>query len=264
MELEKLLLVSDIHINGINWSNVLSVLVSKEEKESGLILAGDIALASKLPYYGEFFNKLASNFKHVFIVLGNHDYWDSSLEKAKESYFWFFERHENVTVLNCSTPVEVNGKILIGDTLWTNFGNESVSSIAMWPRTMNDCVYIHSFGNEYKPLSASEVLQDHKFQLSEILKNVDSNPDKEFIVVTHHAPSEKSVANSYKGSYTNDYYYSDLEQTIIDRPNIKKWCHGHMHNRERYFIGQTEILCNAFGYTNELSSKDFYFFDLLS
>lgn len=266
MELEKLFLVSDLHINGINWSNVLSVLIKEEHKGSGLVIAGDIALASKLPFYSEFFNKLVANFKHVFIVLGNHDYWSSSLEKGKESYLWFFERYDNVTVLNCKTPpIEVNGKFfLIGDTLWTNFGNESISSIAMWPRTMNDCVYIHAFQNEYKVLSVSEVLQEHKFHLSEILKNIDSNPEKDFIVVTHHAPSEKSVANSYKGSYTNDYYYSDLEQVIMERPNIKKWCHGHMHNRERYFVGGTEILCNAFGYTNELSSKDFFFFDLLS
>ena len=35
---------------------------------------------------------------------------------------------------------------------------------------------------------------------------------------------------------------------ILKYPNIKLWCHGHIHQSKDYMIGNTRIICNPRGY----------------
>ena len=46
----------------------------------------------------------------------------------------------------------------------------------------------------------------------------------------------------------NGAYSSDLNDFILDNPQIKYWTHGHTHEPFRYMIGQCEVICNPRGY----------------
>jgi hypothetical protein len=46
----------------------------------------------------------------------------------------------------------------------------------------------------------------------------------------------------------NGGYHSRLSDFILDHPNIKVWCHGHMHNFTDYMVGDTRVLANPRGY----------------
>jgi hypothetical protein len=46
----------------------------------------------------------------------------------------------------------------------------------------------------------------------------------------------------------NGGYSSDLEQFILDYPQIKVWTHGHTHDTFDYMIGQCRVICNPRGY----------------
>ena len=46
----------------------------------------------------------------------------------------------------------------------------------------------------------------------------------------------------------NGAYHSDLTEFIMDRPEIKLWVHGHMHDDFDYMIGDTRVVCNPRGY----------------
>ena len=46
----------------------------------------------------------------------------------------------------------------------------------------------------------------------------------------------------------NGGYSSNLEEFILDRPQIISWHHGHTHDPFNYMIGSTRILCNPRGY----------------
>ena len=73
-------------------------------------------------------------------------------------------------------------------------------------------------------------------------------PDKKIVVVTHHAPSTKSVSDIYLTDKTTPAFANNLEQFILDYPNIKLWCHGHIHSASDYRIGNCRIICNPRGY----------------
>ena len=46
----------------------------------------------------------------------------------------------------------------------------------------------------------------------------------------------------------NGAFHSDLSSFIMDRPQIKLWTHGHMHNVSDYMIGEIRVVCNPRGY----------------
>jgi Icc-related predicted phosphoesterase len=69
------------------------------------------------------------------------------------------------------------------------------------------------------------------------------------IVVGHHAPSRASTHPRYQGDHhLNGAYSSNLEEFILDRPEITLFTHGHTHEDFDYMIGATRIVCNPRGY----------------
>ena len=46
----------------------------------------------------------------------------------------------------------------------------------------------------------------------------------------------------------NGAYSSELDEYIMDHPQIKLWTHGHTHEDFDYMIGSTRIVCNPRGY----------------
>lgn len=255
--------VSDIHLTALYWSNVLMDLdLDLDKKEDGLIIAGDIAVPNRLELFRGLFEKLSSQYKYVFIVLGNHDYWDSNLIQARDLYFKFLIDFPNIHLMNVNEAFRVNDYIMIGDTLWTNFGNNNPRSKLLWKHYMNDGRYISDAFVDCRNVNVEEIYKEHDYQFNKIKKMVEDNPNNKFIIVTHHAPSEKSVASTYRGHHTNDYYYSDLSEFILDNPHIRYWIHGHMHQRTNYRLGETTVVCNAYGYHREMFASRFELINL--
>ena len=52
------------------------------------------------------------------------------------------------------------------------------------------------------------------------------------------------------GALMNGGYSSELDDFILDHPQIKLWTHGHTHEDFDYQIGSCRILCNPRGYVN--------------
>ena len=78
------------------------------------------------------------------------------------------------------------------------------------------------------------------------------------VVITHHAPSEKSIPIDYKASDLSPCYSSNLEQDIIDMQHYPiLWVHGHTHNNIDYHIGRTRIFSNQRGYSPSNLNEDF-------
>jgi len=70
------------------------------------------------------------------------------------------------------------------------------------------------------------------------------------IVITHHAPSIKSVPEEYKNIPVTAAYASNLEDFILEHQPIY-WIHGHIHTPCQYNIGETDVICNPHGYIDE-------------
>ena len=74
---------------------------------------------------------------------------------------------------------------------------------------------------------------------------VEGNKDKKIIVVTHHAPSCKSMTEP---KTCDDAYFNQYDSWIEQQTNLVAWVHGHNHGLSDYMIGQTHVMCNPRGY----------------
>jgi predicted phosphodiesterase len=218
-----------------------------------LLLAGDICTAdgfnktSTREIYHQFFKQASEQFKDVIYIMGNHEHYHGDFAKTYERLQNELTSYANVRLLEKEVyaPDDV---VFIGLTLWTDFNREDPVSMYTAERVMNDYRTVKNT-KKSRRLLALDTLYEHKQSLEKIDEVCRQYPDSKIIVVGHHAPSKKSTKPQYENDYhVNGAYSSNLDQFILDHPNIALWIHGHTHHEFDYMIGQTRILCNPRGY----------------
>ena len=175
-----------------------------------------------------------------------------------------------------NSETEYEGIKILGTTLYTDFnlyGEEHREEcMAYAQKYMNDFKYITVIGHrEYKQnkdgswekllkkRSDSQIRlftpQDHayyfNFSLGFLKQKVQEYKNKPIIIVTHHAPSPYCIGHKYKGNMLNPAFASNLNQFIVENPQIRLWCHGHCHSSFDFILGETRVVCEPFGYGNE-------------
>jgi len=99
--------------------------------------------------------------------------------------------------------------------------------------------------------TTTDAADDHDAMLEYIRLMIEGKWDQKFVVVGHHAPSRLSTHPRYAHeAIMNGGYSSELDNFILDHPQIRLWTHGHTHEDFDYCIGSTQILCNPRGYIN--------------
>jgi hypothetical protein len=247
----KLRLYSDLH----NEFDVFDIPELPDDKDTVLLLAGDIGVGESPGTYCEFLCETSERFKAVVYVPGNHEYYGGDLattwdymhnEIHTHSHRYYKSRLGNLHMLN-DTTVFIDDTLFIGATLWTDFklANEDAMDVAR--RYMNDFRRIKDRG---KYFTTDQWLNEHRASRNYIFDALTNNSlDQEYntVVVTHHGPSYKSTHYKYKGDMLNHCYNSDLEERIINAgPNL--WVHGHIHNSMNYTVGSTRVVANPRGY----------------
>jgi len=102
-----------------------------------------------------------------------------------------------------------------------------------------------------------DAVVDHRKMLGYIQTVIEGKFDQKFVVVGHHAPSKGSEHPRYKhDTLMNGAYNSQLDEYIMDHPQIKLWTHGHTHEDFDYMIGTTRVICNPRGYDGYESRAD--------
>lgn len=258
-QVDQIQFLSDIHLN-INYG--FSCQPPKNGLSTGLIIAGDLTTAKDSDLFDKFLFEIYKSYTWILFILGNHDYWGSSLTKAKDSFDFMTNSYENVYLMTDRKVFYLDDKVLFGDTFWTNMGNHDISAMTMWNKIMSDSVYIDSEISS-GALTVEEMIIEFYSSKKRLEYVLSEHPDSNFLIVSHMAPSIKSVSRKYLPSIDqtqrqveiyrsmNFYYHSDLEDFIRENPRILYWLHGHSHTTSSYKIGNTEILCNPKGYHKE-------------
>lgn len=168
----------------------------------------------------------------------------------------------------------LEGIIILGTTLYTDFalyGEEHIEEAMQYAKKyMNDFKVIKVVGHReysknadgewdkvYRKKSKSKIRlfspNDHayffNYSFNYLKQKVMEYKNKPIIIVTHHAPSPYSISPEYAGSMLNPAFVSNLNQFIIDNPNIRLWAHGHCIDDE------TEVLTTQGWKTRELIKK---------
>ena len=231
-------IVSDLHqefgFTDISFDNVDVV-----------VLAGDINLGTK----GIEWIKSAILEIPVIYVLGNHEYYKGSYPKTLNS-IRSSATDSNVHVLE-NKSVVINDITFHGATLWTDFALLGDSRIngSICQSKMNDYKMIRR-DPSYSKLRSIDTFMIHQQSLKWLQGSLESTTTLKNIVVTHHAPSIRSVPERYKDDVVSSAYASNLEPVIL-KYQPQYWIHGHIHDTLRYEVGDTIVLCNPQGYMDE-------------
>lgn len=196
-----------------------------------------------------FFEQEIPKYQKVFYVLGNHEHYHSHLHKTWTDLIT--EMPDNLTVLDDHYEI-YNGVLFVGSTLWTDLNRGDPNTAFTLKNFMADFKVITQYNAAkqiYHKLAPEYTAEIHLKSKKFIAETLEANPDLPAVVITHHAPSFASVNEKYKDEkLTNGGYASELSELILDHPQIKYWCHGHMHDPVEYEIGTTKVVSNPRGY----------------
>ncbi len=232
-----------------------------EDKNTILVLAGDIGSLHKPKCLLAVLDHLAPRFKFVLYTPGNHEPYGSNLQDYVVKIHNLIKHHKNVIFDNFEKiPSEYLGEsrsfTIWLTTLWTGYrsGNPLVMLDAL--AGMNDFKHIGSLypdpQNLNKKATPEEILEVHRFMFNLLDEGVQEGD----VIITHHAPSERSVSLEYLHDKLNDAYFTNLDDWILERkPSLM--IHGHMHASVDYMIGDTRVFSNPLGILGHDPNKAF-------
>ena len=213
-----------------------------------LILAGDIIPFSELNNYSDFFDALSNQFKTVYWIPGNHEYYHG--DAMQRSGAFFENIRENIFLIN-NRVVSLGDTRLVFSTLWSYIGPLNQWAIE---KQMNDFRAI-KYGK--KRLSTINFNKFHEGARKFLTETFDQPFEGKTIVATHHVPTMEHYPEIYRGSVLNMAFASELSQ-LIETSGADYWIYGHHHyNTECFYIGKTMMLTNQLGYVNQDEHKDF-------
>lgn len=245
----RLRILSDLHLD--------SGLPDLPEIEADVVvLAGDTAEGTRgVEWAREQFPETP-----VVYVPGNHEYYGHSfpdlvheLRRAAEGSLVHVLEQETLTL---------GGVEFLGCTLWTdqNLWEQPEFCAKLLERTLNDYHRIRS-GVTGKLLRASETREAH-FRARRWLEEACASPPKgPRVIVTHHAPSPRSIpleewraakdlhhpSNAGLNLLIRSGYASQMDDQV-GRSGACLWVHGHIHEPVNYPLGKSQVLSNPRGY----------------
>ena len=208
--------------------------------------------------YARFFIEECAKYRKVIYIMGNHEHYGYEFDKT---YNYLKSVVPDNVVLLEKEYYDLDGVRFIGGTLWTDLNRNNPLTEWDLKNNMNDYRVIRKkySKDQYGKLNPQVTHGEHRKTIEFIHQSVKSAGKMPCVVVTHHYPSKQSIHAQYQNDYhMNGGFGSDLDDFIIDHPEIQVWTHGHTHDPFNYKIGNTRVICNPRGYTGyESRTRDF-------
>lgn len=247
--------LSDVHLEFAAWPRRVPIPPIACDVH---ILAGDIGVGLMgLDWAVKVFTR------PVIYVMGNHEFYGQRTVRE----FWKKARAKvagtHVHVLENETVI-LAGVRFVGASLWTDFGLHGWTQQKAMMRhaadSMNDYarIRVRRSGATWQTLTPQTTLAWHE-QSALFLESVldhpgphegGASPFSRTVVVTHHAPSARSLGQAPPFS-ADDAAYASAAEDLIVRADL--WVHGHTHVRADYLVdhghgGHTRVISNPRGY----------------
>jgi predicted phosphodiesterase len=248
----RLLILSDLHreiwrrtqINhpgGVDPCRQIDLSVSRPD---AVVLAGDIDVGTAAVNWADsFFAGLP-----VLYVHGNHEGYGHNLDELQDAIAEACEASGHVHYLNRRELV-LGGVRFLGATLWTDFklyGQEAYSAAFHEAgAVMNDYQRIRLAGMGYRKLRPADTERWHRQERAWLEDRLAEPFEGRTVVVTHMAPSARSISEQYQGDILSPAFASALDP-LVERADL--WIHGHTHSSADYRIGRGRVICNPQGY----------------
>jgi predicted phosphodiesterase len=233
----KLNILSDLHLSR-------GALAIPRNGADAVVLAGDIARPKEAAAWAAGFGK------PVLYVAGNHEFYGGSIAGTVRE-LKVLCASTNVFVLD-DDAVVLGGVRFLGTTLWTDFklfgaGEKRLTAMREASRFMRDFQAIRGGDGLFTPEKAAALFDAHAGWLESRLAEPHDGPT---VVITHHAPSPKSIHPRFVGSLLNACFVSDVER-LMGAGRACLWIHGHTHDSFDYRVNGTRVVCNPRGYAKD-------------
>ncbi len=210
-----------------------------------LVLAGDIGVGEA----GLRWALEACRETPVIYVLGNHEFYHHSIPSVTEE-LKEMARGTNVHVLE-NDSVQIGNVTFLGAALWTDFalhGNAAQGELDA-EVALNDFRHIRVFPKftRFRPADARRM---HLKSVRWLQQQFHELAGRKSVVVTHHAPSSRSIQPECLADSLNPGFASNLEP-LVKAGGARLWVHGHIHNAVDYKLGDTRVVANPRGYPTE-------------
>ncbi|HOL37913.1 MAG: metallophosphoesterase [Proteobacteria bacterium] len=209
-----------------------------------VVLAGDVSRPREAVAFALRFDK------PVLLLPGNHEFYGGSLDGVVDQLRRLC-RGTQVHLLD-ETELVLGGVRFLGATLWSDFelfddAERRAASKAEAVRLVRDFsrIRVQEGSDEiFTPDHSAALFRRHAAWLEERLAQRHDGPT---VVVTHHAPSRRSIHPRFADSLLNACFVSDAERLM--RPgSAVLWIHGHTHDSFDYRVNGMRVVCNARGY----------------
>jgi predicted phosphohydrolase len=210
-----------------------------------VVLAGDIHVGRE----GRKWIRRQFPEQHVIYVLGNHEFYRHSIPELTET----LKRNTDDSHIHLleNDVVEIDGCTFLGCTLWTDFRlwPDPEAAMLVAQKGISDYTVIE-VKSENRVLNPQDTVRLNAHSVAWLNSELAKRDHARTIVVTHHAPSPRSIPPLHGGKVLNAAFVCDLE-TLLVGSRIPLWIHGHTHFNVDYTIGSTRILSNQRGYPME-------------
>jgi predicted phosphodiesterase len=231
--------LSDLHLD-VN-ARTPFVLPEPRPAHDVVVIAGDVV--EGIVRGIEWIVSVGLNARPVVLIAGNHEFYgfDHDAERARGRVA--AGRHAHVHLLERAT-------LVIGDvrfcaaTLWTDYDltGDRAGSLAMANRVISDHRVIADGPHLF---SAERAREEHLISHAWLTAVLAEPWPGRTVVVTHHAPSAKSLSGRFAGHPANAAFASDLDDLVAQ---ADVWIHGHTHRATDYRLGRCRVINNPRGY----------------
>jgi hypothetical protein len=226
-------LASDLHLEFYKDPRYYPLIIPSAPY---LFLAGDIGYPFE-PHYQQFLSEQSTRFLLVFVIAGNHEYYQNKGGKTKEQ----IDTHINIVCNSFSNVIYLNNRayeleiprprkegstdkvVILGTTLWTNVPSQDESVVMKY---MNDYRKIYT-GESGQRISVSDTNKYHEQSVKWLESELTRYENECVIVMSHHLPSSVFVDPKYRNDPLTSAFMTDLEY-LLKKP-IRAWVAGHTH-----------------------------------
>ncbi len=186
----------------------------------------------------------------VVLVAGNHEYYDTSIEKAEAKFREAAAKSGGRLIYLQRDSVEINGVRFLGATGWTDYSLSESPALAMYDiqQKMADHRAIRVGANYrlWAPKDAAlEALATRRWLEARLQEPFDGKT----VVVTHHPLVAQSLNPAYERSFVDAAFANTWEHLLGE--HLALAIHGHTHYAVDYTLKGTRVVSNPLGYPHE-------------
>ena len=246
--------ISDLHLEHHDKRDEGYIVPSMFLKPSApyLALCGDIGNPD-LPAYDALLSWCSKMWKHVFLVAGNHEFYNyrskvlTDIPTRKAKIQSIVDKYTNIVFLDCSSYFIADHNLrILGCTLWSDTSSGDDHLIVKY---MNDARNILlSSEIALVPAQMTQLHFKEKAWLTDAIREAAARGE-EVLVLTHYLPTYKLIAEKYENNPMNMCFASNCED-LIQSP-VKAWICGHSHSGVELELNGVQCILNPYGYPGE-------------